>query len=263
MILNATCEIAFHTHVPVPTVLMLHPHSGPRQWVMREEYSIVPHSPVTEYTDGFGNLCQRVVAQPGDFAVRSSCTADVADEIEVNPDAPYVPAEHLPHDVLQYLLPSRYCQSDLMHAEALSIVGDLPPGYRQVDAIRSWIERNVEYRYGASTTTTSALDTWKNQSGVCRDFAHLGMALCRTINIPARMVVGYLKDLEPMDLHAWFEAWLGGRWYVFDGTQKHPRGNRITVAYGRDAADVALVTQFGPLQLRSMKVTVEAPSVFT
>ncbi len=263
MILNATCELTFHTHVPVPAVLMLHPHSGKRQWIMREEYSIVPHSPVTEYTDGFGNLCQRVVAQPGDFVVRSSCTADVANEIEVDCEAEFVPAELLPDNVLQYLLPSRYCQSDLMHQEALAIVGNLPPGYQQVEAIRSWIEKNVEYRYGTSNATTSALDTWNAKSGVCRDFAHLGMTLCRTINIPARMVVGYLKDLDPMDLHAWFEAWVGGRWFVFDATQKMPRGNRITVAYGRDAADVALVTQFGPLQLLSMKVTVEMPPIFS
>ncbi|HEX8373415.1 MAG TPA: transglutaminase family protein [Chthoniobacterales bacterium] len=262
MIINATCELAFQTHVPVPAVLMLHPHSGPRQWIMREEYAIIPHSPVSEYTDGFGNICQRVVAPAGNFTVRSSCTADVADEIDVDFDAEFVPAEKVPDNVLQYLVPSRYCLSDLMHQEALSIVGDLTPGYRQVEAIRSWIEQNVEYRYGSSNASTTALDTWQNRSGVCRDFAHLGMTLCRTLNIPARMVVGYLKDLEPMDLHAWFEAWVGGRWYVFDATQKTPRGNRITVAYGRDAADVALVTQFGPLQLVSMKVTVEAPPVF-
>lgn len=263
MILNATCELTFQTHVPVPAILMLHPHSSHGQWIMREEYSIVPHSPVTEYTDAFGNLCQRVVARPGSFTVRSSCTADVADEIEVDPQAAFINPEHLPENVLQYLLPSRYCQSDLMHQEALSIVGDLPPGYQQIEAIRSWIERNVKYQYGTSTAATSAQETWRSRVGVCRDFAHLGMTLCRTLNIPARMAVGYLKDLDPMDLHAWFEAWVGGRWFVFDATQEKPLGNRITVAYGRDAADVALVTQFGPLQLQSMKVTVEAPAVFS
>lgn len=256
MILNATCEIVFEAAMPVPTVLMLHPRSGLGQWIMREEYSLDPHMPVEEYMDAFGNLCQRVVVQPGPFIVRSSCTADVADEIDVDLSAEFVPVQNVPETYLQYLLPSRYCQSDLLNASAFSIVGNAPPGYPQVEAIRSWIEKNVEYRYGASTASTSAMDTEKSRIGVCRDFAHLGMALCRSLNIPARMVVGFMKDLKPMDLHAWFEAYVGGRWYSFDATQEKPRGNRITVAYGRDAADVALASTYGLMELKSMKVSV-------
>jgi len=258
MILNAVCELAFEAAMPVPVVLMLHPRSGPGQWIMREEYSLNPHVPVSEYTDAFGNLCQRIVVQPGPFAIHSSCTADVADEIDVDLQADFVPVQLLPESVLQYLLPSRYCQSDLLGQTAVSLTKNQAPGYQQVEAIRAWIEQNVEYRYGTSTASTSAVDTEQSRVGVCRDFSHLGMALCRSLNIPARMVVGFMKDLEPMDLHAWFEAYVGGRWYVFDATQKKPMGNRIAVAYGRDAADVALATNYGLLELKGMKVTVEA-----
>jgi transglutaminase-like putative cysteine protease len=140
---------------------------------------------------------------------------------------------------------------------ANEIAGNSAPGYDQVEAIRSWIQQNIEYRYGTSDASTSATDTAKQGVGVCRDFTHLGIALSRSLNIPARMVVGYLYELEPMDLHAWFEAFVGGRWYTFDATQKEPRGNRIAIAYGRDAADVALVTQFGAVQLSNMKVWVD------
>jgi len=256
MILNATCEIVFEAATSVPTVLMLHPRSGLGQWIMREEYSLNPHVPVAEYMDAFGNLCQRLVVPPGPFVVRSSCTVDVADEIDVEMSAGFVPVQTVPESYLQYLLPSRYCQSDLLNATAVSIVGKAAPGYPQVEAIRAWIKKNVRYQYGTSTASTSALDTEKSRVGVCRDFSHLGMALCRSLNIPARMVVGFMKDLEPMDLHAWFEAYVGGRWYSFDATQERPMGNRITVAYGRDATDVALASTYGLMELKSMAVSV-------
>ena len=256
MILNATCEIVFEAATSVPTVLMLHPRSGLGQWIMREEYSLNPHVPVAEYMDAFGNLCQRLVVPPGPFVVRSSCTVDVADEIDVEMSAGFVPVQTVPESYLQYLLPSRYCQSDLLNATAVSIVGKAAPGYPQVEAIRAWIKKNVRYQYGTSTASTSALDTVKSRVGVCRDFSHLGMALCRSLNIPARMVVGFMKDLEPMDLHAWFEAYVGGRWYSFDATQERPMGNRITVAYGRDATDVALASTYGLMELKSMAVSV-------
>jgi transglutaminase-like putative cysteine protease len=127
--------------------------------------------------------------------------------------------------------------------------------------IRHWINTRIEYRYETSNASTSAIETAKTRQGVCRDFVHLGIALCRSLTIPSRMVVGYLYQLEPMDLHAWFEAFIGDRWYTFDATQSEPRGNRIAIAYGRDAADVALATQFGLLTLTEMKVWVHASEV--
>jgi len=256
MILDASCEISFEAHAAIPLILMLRPRSGYAQWMMREEYALNPLAPVIEYTDDFGNLCQRVTMGPGNFTILCSCRANTADGIDVEPSAGFVLAQNLPESALQFLLPSRYCQSDMMGELCSSIVGDLPGGYPQVEAIRRWIHDNVTYQYGASNASTSALDTAKTKTGVCRDYAHLGIALCRSLNIPARMVVGYLHRLDPMDLHAWFEAFVGGRWYVFDATQKEPMGNRIAIAFGRDAADVALVTQFGALKLTSMKVQV-------
>jgi transglutaminase-like putative cysteine protease len=256
MILDASCSISFHADAPIPLILMLRPRSGYAQWIMREEYSITPATPLVEYTDTYGNLCQRVMVGPGDLTIACSCRAETADTIDVNPDAEFVPAQLLPEPALQFLLPSRYCQSDQPGQLASSIVGTNRPGYPQVEAIRCWLHNNLNYQYGHSNASTSAIDTANSKTGVCRDYAHLGIALCRSLNIPARMVVGYLHRLEPMDLHAWFEAFVGGRWYTFDGTQDEPRGNRVAIAYGRDAADVALVTQFGALQLTSMKVEV-------
>ena len=256
MILDASCEISFEADAATPLILMLRPRSGYAQWVMREEYALDPQSTVIEYTDGFGNLCQRVVMGPGKFTIRSSCRAQTADAIDVDSSAGFVLAQNIPEPALQFLLPSRYCQSDMLGKLASSIAGALPGGYPQVEAIRRWLSDNLKYQYGTSNASTSALDTAQTKTGVCRDYAHLGMALCRSLNIPARMVVGYLHQLEPMDLHAWFEAFVGGRWYVFDGTQKEPRGNRIAIAFGRDAADVALATQFGALNMTSMKVQV-------
>lgn len=258
MRLKAECQITFKAETPTPAIFMLRPRSGYGQWVMREEYLLEPGVPVVEYTDSYGNLCQRLVVPAGNFKIYTSATAEAADEIDVAPGAAYVSAEQLPETALQFLLPSRYCQSDLMSDRALKIVDVAAPGYDQVEAIRRWIHDHIEYRYGTSDASTSALDTIKQEVGVCRDFTHLGISLCRSLNIPARMVVGYLYQLDPMDLHAWFEAYVGDRWYTFDATQDKPRGNRIAIAYGRDAADVALSTQFGPMQLLEMKVGVEA-----
>lgn len=257
MQLNAGCELTFNAKTPTPLVLMLRPRSGAGQWIIREEYQITPTVNVTEFTDMYGNLCQRVVAPEGPFSIHFSATVQTADLIDVSPGAPYTPVEDLPDDVLHYTLPSRYCQSDQLGDLASQITAKAEPGYDQAEAIRKWIHENIKYQYGTSNASTSAVDTANNRIGVCRDFTHLGISLCRSLNIPARMVVGYLYQLDPMDLHAWFEAYVDGRWFTFDATQDQPRGNRITVAYGRDAADVAFTTQFGPMQLNDMKVWVD------
>jgi len=257
MILDATCHISYSSNSPIPAVMMLRPRSGYAQWITREEYAFEPHAPVVEYTDKFGNLCQRVLIPKGTFEVQCSCRAHTADTVDVDLDAPFVPVHNLPESALEFLLPSRYCQSDLLNDLAASIAGQQPPGYRQVGAIEQWLRDQMQYVHGVTNASTSALDTAQSRTGVCRDYAHLGIALTRSLNIPARMVVGYLYGLDPMDLHAWFEAFVGGRWFTFDGVQKEARGNRILIGYGRDAADVALTSNYGALQLTSMKVTVE------
>ncbi len=238
-------------------VLMLRPQTGLGQDVKTSHLSIEPDLQVREVKDAFGNIMQRAILTSGQSVITSTCTVETPDEITVNQDAEFTLVQNLPDDVLQYLLPSRYCESDKLLKMATSITKGIQPGYLQAEAIRNWIYRKLKYKYGVSTASTSALDTAKKRAGVCRDFSHLGIALCRALRIPARMVVGYLHLLDPMDLHAWFEAFVGGRWYTFDATQKQPRGNRIVIAYGRDAVDVAQMSEYGPVKTKSMSVWVK------
>lgn len=259
MKLSAGCDLQFDVAAETPMVLMLRPRSGAGQWVISETYTIVPPVPVTEFTDLYGNLCQRLMAPAGPLQVRTQMVIQTDDAIDVQPGAPLTLVQDLPDDVLHYLLPSRYCPADQpeIGQQASAIIDGVEPGYDQAEAIRHWINTNLTYQYGTSDATTSALETLQKRIGVCRDFTHLGISFCRSLNIPARMVVGYLHELKPMDLHAWFEAYVDGRWFTFDATQTTPKGNRITVAYGRDAADVAFVTQFGPATLQTMNVWVD------
>jgi transglutaminase-like putative cysteine protease len=260
MKLEVGCYLNFEASEPTPLILILKPRSSDRQWVLRQTYLLEPFVPAREYTDVYGNLCQRLMTPVGKFDIRTEAWVETSDTIAVAPGAPLTAIEFLPDWILQFLLPSRYCQSDQLFDLATEISVDYAPGYDQVEAIRAWIHDRIEYQYGTSNASTSALDTAQQRVGVCRDFAHLGIALCRALDIPARMVAGYLYQLEPMDLHAWFEAYLNGQWYTFDATQLEPRGNRVTIAYGRDAADVALTTQFGSassLNLIEMEVWVK------
>jgi len=256
MILDATCQLDYQTAVDVPAIFMLRPRSGLAQWIIREEFHLQPQVPVLEYTDLYGNLCQRTVMPAGDFHLSVQYRVQVPCVVDSDETAPLMPVENLPTEALLYLLPSRYCQSDQLGSLAAEIIGDLPSNFQMVERIRTWILQHVSYESGFSDSSTSALETAKLRRGVCRDFAHLGIALCRAINVPARMVVGFLHQFKPMDLHAWFEAFIGGRWFTFDAAEETTRGNRIVVAYGRDAADVALATMFGSFTLQNMEVTV-------
>ena len=260
MKLKAACTITVTAATDCPLIAMLRPRSGPAQWVISDRYDLQPWVPTTEFVDRYGNLCQRLVVPQGQMRIAVAVTIEVDEQIAVAPNAPQTPIAELPDNVLLYLLQSRYCPSDKMQEKALAVVGHAPPGYAQAEKIRAWIHNNLEYRYGVSVATTDALDTLNHGAGVCRDFAHVGIALCRSLQIPARMVVGYLHGLEPMDLHAWFEAFVGGRWYTFDATQNAPRGGRIVLAYGHDAADVAFISDYGaqPLQMGEMRVEVAA-----
>jgi transglutaminase-like putative cysteine protease len=246
MWLRTICDIAFDIFMPIPFILMLRPRSGAQQWVAREEYRLVPNVPVLEFTDDYGNLCQRLIAPTGAFEVYTSAEVMTADYVDQAFGAPFVEVQNLPDAVLRYLLPSRYCESDRFHEMASEITAGQRPGYDQVAAIVTWLRDTVRYSPGSSDIPESAAEVNLKQAGVCRDLAHLGIALCRSLSIPARMVVGYLHQLEPMDLHAWFEAYVGDRWYTFDATQAQLRGGYVAIGYGRDAADVAVFNQFGP-----------------
>jgi transglutaminase-like putative cysteine protease len=233
MKLKANCTMTVKAGADCPVIAMLRPRSGMAQWMISERYEL------------------------DEMRIEVEMVMETEDSIRVTPGAPCTPIAALPDDALLYLLQSRYCPSDKMEAKALEIVGQAKPGYDQIETIRAWIHDHIDYRYGVSNGTTDALDSLEHGAGVCRDFSHIGVALTRALKIPARMVVGYLYKLDPMDMHAWFEAFIDGRWYTFDATQSKPRGGRIVVAYGRDAADVAFVSNYGPLEMGEMKVTVD------
>lgn len=258
MWLSTHCDLTFDVEIPTPFILMLRPRSGAQQWVAREAYTLQPSVTAIEFTDSYGNLCQRLIAPPGVFSIQTSADVMTSDDIDSAPGTPFTEVQNLPDGVLTYLLPSRYCESDRLGDLANQITCNVQPGYDQVSCIADWIHRTIKYTPDCSYFPVSALETVSRGEGVCRDLAHLGLALCRSLCIPARMVVGYLYELNPMDLHAWFEAFLGGRWYTFDPTQNVLSGGRVAIAYGRDATDVAVFNQFGPPLLpKSMRVAVE------
>ena len=257
MQLKAGCDMVLEAAERCPVVGMLRPRSGVAQWLGSETYRFDPPLHPTEFVDTYGNLCQRFVVPKGRLRVRVEALVETDDEVAVDASAAATPVEDLPHDALQFLLPSRYCPSDRMAERAAEITEGHAAGYAQVEAIRAWIHDHIEYRYGVSNEHTDALGTLDDEAGVCRDFSHVGIALCRSLHIPARMVVGYLHRLDPMDLHAWFEAYVGNRWYTFDATQPKPRGGRIVMAYGRDAADVAFISNYGALETVEMRVWVD------
>lgn len=239
-------------------VLMLRPRSGRNQWVAREEYRFSPSVEVDEVPDSLGNLCQRLVAPVGEFSVFTAADVMVTKPPTAPQHAPFISVPDLPSDVLIYLLPSRYCESDRFGEMAMEIVAGRTPGYDQVLAVNDWVRDHIRNTPLSSTYPVSATEVNERGEGVCRDLAQISIALCRALCIPARLVVGYLQGLEPMDIHAWFEAFVGGQWYTFDPSVADTNAARIAIARGRDATDVAIYNQYGPLLLpSSMQVTVE------
>jgi transglutaminase-like putative cysteine protease len=222
---------------------------------------ITPFVPATEYLDRYGNICHVVRAPAGrltisaDFLVLDSGKPD-----EVALDATQRPLETLPVDTLVYLLGSRYCETDRLSEFAWSTFGKIPQGWGLVQAICDFVHDHIEFGYAHADATMTAFDAFSAKRGVCRDFAHLAVTLCRCMNIPARYCTGYLGDIGippdplPMDFSAWFEAYIGDRWYTFDARLNEPRIGRILIGRGRDATDVAIVTSFGPHTLAGFKV---------
>jgi transglutaminase-like putative cysteine protease len=246
MWLETSCRLQFRIEVPTPFVLMLRPRSGAQQWIASEEYLLEPAVSVFEFTDDYGNLCQRLVAPPGEFSLSTAARVMTADRIDEHPGGYFVEIQYLPDSVLKFLLPSRYCEAERFNTMATEITAGQEPGYDQVAAIERWLRASFEFQPGSSFSSLSAIEVNQQSTAVCRDLAHLGIALCRALSIPARMVVGYLHGLEPMEFHAWFEAYVAHRWYTFDATQPVKLAGYVAIGYGRDAADVAIYNQFGP-----------------
>jgi transglutaminase-like putative cysteine protease len=257
MKLQVSCELRFQIEDPTALILMLRPFNGAQQWIIQSTYTVDPGVQIIENKDNYGNFQQRLVAPRGEFVIATSYEAITAESINTAPGAAFVEIQNLPIPVLPYLLPSRYCESDRFGDLARLIVADTLPGYDQVNKIADWVRHFIKYIPGSSDSPLSAVEVHNRGYGVCRDLAQLAITLCRSISIPARLVVGYLYQLEPMDMHAWFEAYIGDQWYAFDPTQSEVRGGRVIIAFGRDAADVSIFHQFGPsCILNSMEVQV-------
>jgi transglutaminase-like putative cysteine protease len=256
VLLTSTTELRVSCEQDCPAVAMLRPRSGHAQWVLGQRYELTPWVPAREYVDTYGNLCQRFVIPQGEMRLKVTSEVEVPEQVGVDIHAPFTPVDQLPDDVLVYLLQSRYCPSESMDDKAREIASGCPPGYPLAARICEWIHETLEYKYGVSDASTCARKTLQDGAGVCRDFAHVGVSLSRALRMPARFVVGYLYQLDPMDMHAWYEVYIGGRWYTFDPTQDKPRGGRIVVAYGRDATDVAFLSSYGQLEVADMQVTV-------
>lgn len=254
MLIHCGYDIAYTVNAPTVLVLMLQlrPEFAPR---LRspEKITIRPQVPTETFLDSFGNRCMRLTAPPGRLDLHGEALVeDSGWPAPVVLDAREHPVAELPPDVLPYLLPSRYCEVDLLGQFAWSLFGHLPPGWRRVQAICDWVHGHLRFDYAAAKATRTARQAFEERVGVCRDFTHLAVTLCRCLNIPARYVSGYLGDIgvppdpAPMDFSACLEVWLGGQWHTFDVRHNARRIGYLPMAHGRDAADVALTTSFGP-----------------
>ncbi|GAN54004.1 transglutaminase-like domain-containing protein [Tanticharoenia sakaeratensis] len=269
MLIRAGYDIGFATEHPTPLLLMLSVHPS-READLREPQTMVfdPPVPYHQYHDGFGNVCTRVTAPAGGLRVRADfVVADTGLPDLHAPDARQMPVEDLPDEVLVFLLGSRYCETDRLSDMAWALFGDIEPGWARVQAIVDYAHERIRFSYAHARPTRTAFEGNDERIGVCRDFAHLAVTLCRCMNIPARYCTGYLGDIgvppvdDPMDFSAWFDVYLGGQWYTFDARHNRPRIGRILMARGRDATDVAISTAFGQAILSKFDVTTyELPS---
>lgn len=268
MLIRLGYDIQFELPAPVAIVAILNVHPS-RTADLREPdvLRLEPSVPVQKYTDSFGNVCCRFVAPEGTLRLSNSALIeDSGQPDEVNFEARQLPVEELPSDILQFLLPSRYCEVDLLSSIATDLFAGTEPGWNRVQAVCDWVNRKVEFGYAFARPTKTALNVYTERSGVCRDFQHLAIAFCRALNIPARYATGYLGDIRfsvppaPMDFSAWFEVYLENRWWTFDARHDQRRIGRVLMATGRDAADVAITTSFGAAPLKYFfVVSDEAP----
>ena len=255
-------EIAIDCPQPTPIISLLEIHPDRQADIKRQTRLLTsPSIRTITYTDLFGNSCRRMVAPAGGVRLLYDAVVDDSGlHDEVNPHAEETPVEQLPDDVLGYLLGSRYCETDHMSDTAWQLFGHLPRGWARVQAIVDYVHNRLSFGYGYARSTRTAAQAHEERVGVCRDFAHLAITLCRCMNIPARYVNGYLGDIgipadpAPMDFSAWMEVYLGGKWYTFDARHNTPRIGRVVIARGRDATDVPLLHTFGPHSLSTFKV---------
>jgi transglutaminase-like putative cysteine protease len=268
MQLRVGYELIYNCPQPVPMILLVNIHySRASDIVVPEHLTTEPFVPITGYRDSFGNWCNRLTAPAGRLIVRGDgVVRDSGQPDAIVPDAAQHSIEELPAEALVFLLGSRYCETDLLSETAWQLFQATPPGWARVQAICDYVHNRISFDYQNARATRTATQAYEERTGVCRDYAHLAITFCRCMNIPARYCTGYLGDMGTPppwgvgDFAAWFEAYIGGRWYTFDPRNNVPRIGRVLMAQGRDASDVAIVTTFGPNLLESFLVwTDEVP----
>ncbi|MBV5262499.1 transglutaminase-like domain-containing protein [Pinisolibacter aquiterrae] len=262
MLIRYGWEMTFLCPAPTPMVCQLDIHPS-LAVAVRTEMPFTSDPPVRSslYADLFGNRSRRFVAPAGRLRIAAGGVIENDGRPdEVAPYAQEVPVADLPDDCMMYLVGSRYCETDRLSQIAWDRFGGVAPGWNRVQAICDFVHGHITFGYHFARSTRTAFEAYHERVGVCRDYAHLAITLCRCMNIPARYVNGHLGDIgvppspEPMDFSAWFEVWLSGRWYTFDARSNRPRIGRLLIARGRDAADVPLVNSFGPHVLESFRV---------
>ena len=255
------CHIVYETAAPTPILLVLRPRNEGNQRVRQQQLTFSPHLSSSSFEDAHGNLTDRAILQPGENIIHHDALVSVASLPDNHePPGPPTPVYQLPPETLRYTLPSRYCDSDKLLNFAWKQFGQIENGLVRVQAICDWVHNNIEYRFGAGRSDISASEVLIQRFGVCRDFAHVAIALCRAFNLPARYVTGHLPDIgwvdpgTPMDFHAYFEVFLGQHWSTFDARFNAPRIGRVKVAQGLDAVDGAFSTIYGEVQFKWFEV---------
>ena len=256
---NVYSEIEYAAFAPGTIILNLHAMRTPHQTVINETFNIEPYIKVEEFKSGLGEnrVIRFEIRQGSTIKLTYRATVDTYCEIKNYDRIIETPVAKMNAAVFPYLYPSRYCQSDKLYRLAYNLFGHIINPFEKVSTLTDWIHRNVQYLSGSTNAQTSAFDTVTEQSGVCRDFAHLGIALCRALTIPARYFTGYAFNLQPQDFHACFEAYIGDEWILFDATRLVPLNGLVKIASGRDAGDTAIANIFGGVNFNYMNVRCE------